>query len=102
MPPLDVLRIAAAKLAGHPSGLAETAETVVWHVRLPRVGAGLLVGAALAASGAVYQGLFRNPLVSPDILGVSAGASLGAVAGIFLSLPVVAIQTLAFAGGLVA
>lgn len=97
--PGDVLRIIAARLAGVPSGLPATAETVVWQVRLPRVGAGLCVGAALAAAGAVYQGLFRNPLVSPDILGVSAGASLGAVLGIFLSLPVLAIQSLAFAGG---
>jgi iron complex transport system permease protein len=60
----------------------------------------LLVGAALAAAGAVYQGLFRNPLVSPDILGVSTGAGLGAAAGIFLSLPVIAIQGMAFATGL--
>lgn len=97
--PGEVLRILAARLAGAPAG-ADTAAIVVWQVRLPRVGAGLLVGAALAAAGAVYQGLFRNPLVSPDILGVSAGASLGAVAGIFLSLPVVAIQGLAFTGGL--
>ena len=52
---------------------------------------------ALAAAGAAYQGLFRNPLVSPDILGVSAGAGLGAVLGIFLSLPVLGIQLLAFA-----
>jgi iron complex transport system permease protein len=102
VPPGEILRIVGAKLAGLPSGVSETAETVIWQVRLPRVGAGLLVGAALAASGAVYQGLFRNPLVSPDILGVSAGASLGAVAGIFLSLSVVAIQALAFAGGLIA
>lgn len=100
--PGDILQIVTTKLLGLPSGLSETAETVVWQVRLPRVGAGLLVGGALAASGAVYQGLFRNPLVSPDILGVSAGASLGAVAGIFLSLSVVAIQALAFAGGLAA
>jgi iron complex transport system permease protein len=100
--PADILRIVGAKLLDMPSGLPQTAETVVWQVRLPRVLAGLLVGAALAASGAVYQGLFRNPLVSPDILGVSAGASLGAVAGIFLSLPVVAIQGLAFGGGLAA
>jgi iron complex transport system permease protein len=76
--------------------------TVLWNVRLPRVVAGLCVGAALAASGVTYQGLFRNPLVSPDILGVSAGASLGAVLGIFLSLSVVAIQALSFAGGLAA
>lgn len=74
--------------------------TVVWQVRLPRVLAAMLVGAALAAAGAAYQGMFRNPLVSPDILGVSAGASLGAALGIFLALPVVAIQGLAFVSGL--
>jgi iron complex transport system permease protein len=78
------------------------AQIVVWNIRLPRIGAALLVGAALAAAGASYQALFRNPLVSPDILGVSAGAGLGAVAGIFLSLPVAAIQGAAFAGGMAA
>lgn len=75
-------------------------DTVVFQIRLPRVVAAVLVGAALAASGATYQGMFRNPLVSPDILGVSAGAGLGAVLGIFLSLPVVLIQLLAFVFGL--
>lgn len=78
------------------------ARIVVWNIRLPRVAAAVLVGAALAAAGASYQALFRNPLVSPDILGVSAGAGLGAVAGIFLSLPVAAIQGSAFAGGMAA
>ena len=76
--------------------------TVLWNVRLPRVMAALIVGAGLAAAGATYQGLFRNPLVSPDLLGVSVGASLGAVLGIFLSLPLLAIQLAAFVGGLVA
>jgi len=75
-------------------------QTVVLAIRLPRVAAALLVGAALASAGACYQALFRNPLVSPDILGVSAGAGLGAVLGIFLSLPVAAIQGMAFLGGL--
>ncbi|SFG53238.1 iron complex transport system permease protein [Ensifer sp. OV372] len=75
---------------------------MLWNVRLPRVGGAILIGAALAAAGATYQGLFRNPLVSPDILGVSGGASLGAVIGIFLSLPVLAIQAISFAGGLLA
>lgn len=75
-------------------------DTVLFSIRLPRVLAAVLVGAALAAAGAAYQGLFRNPLVSPDILGVSTGAGLGAVLGIFLSLPVAGIQLLAFAGGL--
>ncbi len=76
--------------------------TVFWNVRLPRVIAAVIVGASLAAAGATFQGLFRNPLVSPDLLGVSVGASLGAVIGIFLSFPVLLIQLAAFAGGLLA
>ena len=68
----------------------------------PRVLAAALVGAALAVAGTAFQGLFRNPLVSPDILGASSGAALGAVLGIFFSLGVFAIQALAFVGGLVA
>ena len=78
----------------------ETQAVVLFDIRLPRVMAAILVGAALAAAGAAFQSLFRNPLVSPDILGVSAGAGLGAVAGIFLSLPVIGIQVFAFVGGL--
>lgn len=88
-----------AALAGQGEGQAPV---IVWNIRLPRIGAALLVGAALASAGATYQALFRNPLVSPDILGVSAGAGLGAVAGIFLSLPVAMIQGAAFLGGLCA
>ena len=65
--------------------VSTTVETVLWQVRGPRVLAALLVGAALAAAGSAYQGMFRNPLVSPDILGVSTGAALGAVLGIFFS-----------------
>ena len=71
-------------------------------VRGPRVVAALLVGAALAVAGTAFQGLFRNPLVSPDILGASSGAALGAVLGIYFSLGVFGIQVLAFVGGLVA
>jgi iron complex transport system permease protein len=78
------------------------AALVFWNIRLPRVAAAMLVGACLAAAGAAFQGIFRNPLASPDLLGVSAGASLGAVLGIFLGLPVAAIQGLAFAGGIAA
>jgi iron complex transport system permease protein len=77
-------------------------ETVVLQVRGPRILAALLVGAALAAAGTAYQGMFRNPLVSPDILGVSAGAALGAVLGIFFSQSALVIQLGAFAGGLAA
>ena len=90
----------AEVLAALTTGTGSTADVVVWNIRLPRVLAAMLVGAALAAAGASYQVLFRNPLVSPDILGVSSGAALGAVCGIFLSLPILAIQGFAFAGGL--
>lgn len=100
--PADLLRAVWARLTGAESGLSPAQETVVWNIRLPRVAAGLLVGAGLAAAGAAYQGMFRNPLVSPDILGVSAGAGLGAVLGIYLGLPLAVVQALAFVGGLLA
>jgi len=85
---------------GLEAGLSTPGEIAFGRVRLPRVVAGLVVGAALSGAGAAYQTLFRNPLVSPDILGVATGAGLGAVVGILLSLPVAGIQVLAFAGGL--
>src|SRR5262249_958029 len=90
-----------ARALGLGGGGPTAGEIVFGRVRLPRVAAGMLVGAALAGAGAAYQTLFRNPLVSPDILGVASGAGLGAVAGILLSLPVAGIQGLAFVGGLV-
>src|SRR6476659_494452 len=96
----ELLQLFWSKISGVPSGLPAVLETVVFKVRGPRVLASMIVGAVLAVSGAVYQGLFRNPLVSPDILGVSSGSALGAVLGIYFSLGVVAIQILAFAGGL--
>ena len=100
--PADLVRLVAASVSGAPSGLPPAAETVIWNIRGPRILAAALVGGALAVAGAAFQGLFRNPLVSPDILGASSGAALGAVVGILFSLPVLGIQALAFAGGLVA
>ncbi|MFO1013283.1 MAG: iron ABC transporter permease [Caulobacteraceae bacterium] len=101
---MTLLALGVGRYGAHFSDLfgpaTDPGTVVLWRIRLPRVAAGLLVGAALAAAGASYQGLFRNPLVSPDILGVTAGASLGAVLGIFFSLPVWAIQALAFGGGI--
>src|SRR6185503_20360503 len=84
----DVWRALWAAATGGASGLPDNVAAIVLQVRAPRVAAALGVGAALAAAGAAYQNLFRNPLVSPDILGVSAGAAVGAVRGIFLSLNV--------------
>ncbi len=98
IPPQDILTAISRALLGRDN--QGTIETVLFNIRLPRVAAAGFVGAALAAAGAAYQSLFRNPLVSPDILGVSTGAGLGAVIGILLGLPVVMIQALGFAGGL--
>ena len=75
---------------------------IVLHIRLPRVMAAMLIGAALALSGAVYQGMFRNPLVSPDLLGVSSGACVGAAAAILLHFGVWGIEACAFLGALAA
>jgi iron complex transport system permease protein len=94
----EMLAAMGRRLTGAPA--VGQIDTVLFEVRLPRVFAAVVVGAALAGAGATYQTLFRNPLVSPDILGVSTGAGLGAVLGIFLSLPVVGIQLTAFAMGL--
>lgn len=102
VPPGDVARALWAALSGGDSGLAKNVESVILHVRAPRLLAALVVGAALAAAGTAFQTLFKNPLVSPDILGVSAGCALGAGLAILCSLPVVAIQGLAFVGGLAA
>jgi len=77
-------------------------ETVVFNIRLPRIFAGMLVGAALSTAGAAYQGMFKNPLVSPDILGASAGAGFGACLAIYLSQSGLIIQVSAFLFGLAA
>lgn len=98
----DILTVLLAKLTGQTADVSTAVQSVVLQVRGPRVLAAALVGAALAVAGTAFQGLFRNPLVSPDILGASSGAALGAVTGIFFSLGVLAIQAFAFVGGLVA
>ncbi len=98
----DLVGVLASKALGHRTDVSPAIESVILQVRGPRVLAAVLVGAALALAGTAFQGLFRNPLVSPDILGASSGAALGAVVGIYLSLGVLAIQAVAFVGGLVA
>ena len=98
----DLLILLWAKLSGATHTLPPAAEAVVFELRGPRVVAAIAIGAALSGAGAVYQNMFRNPLVSPDILGVSSGAALGAVLAIFLSLPIFAIQGFALVGGLLA
>ena len=76
-------------------------EAAVWNIRLPRVVMSVLVGACLASAGASYQGVFQNPMASPDILGASAGAGFGAALAILLGASSVGITVGAFAASLV-
>ena len=98
----ELADVLLSRITGRPSTAPAAVENVVLLVRGPRVLAAVMVGAALAVAGTAFQGLFRNPLVSPDILGASSGAALGAVLGIYFSLGVIGIEILAFVGGLVA
>ncbi|MEG0156778.1 MAG: iron chelate uptake ABC transporter family permease subunit, partial [Anaerovoracaceae bacterium] len=96
--PLDSIKI----LLNRQGDWSPMAEKIVLGVRFPRVFATIVVGCGLALSGAVYQGVFKNPLVSPEFLGVSSGACIGAAVGILAAAGAAAIQGLAFLGGIVA
>jgi iron complex transport system permease protein len=84
------------------SGLDDRQAAIVWEIRLPRVLLGALVGAALSVSGAAYQGVFRNPLADPYLLGVAAGAGLGATIVIVSGGAAGLIPVAAFVGAVVA
>lgn len=81
---------------------AEAASLVLFEARLARICAAVLIGASLSAAGAAYQGIFRNPMVSPDILGAATGASFGAALAILLGGNALAVQISAFCFGLAA
>ncbi len=99
--PIEVLTAIFAKFLPFIQA-SPTATTIVWEIRLPRIMAALLVGAALSVAGAAFQGTFKNPLVSPDILGVSAGAGFGAAVAILtVGMPLIT-QLSAFIWGMVA
>lgn len=100
--PLQAVRIIASPFINEPVTWTSNEYSVIMNVRVPRVISAILVGAALAISGASYQAVFRNPLVSPDILGVSAGACVGAAAAILLNFTSWYIQIFAFVGGIIA
>ena len=74
----EVVDILCSRIMSVPRYWADTLETIVIKIRFPRIVAAIFVGGALSVSGASYQTLFKNPMVSPDLLGVSAGASFGA------------------------
>ncbi|MGM0397116.1 MAG: FecCD family ABC transporter permease [Bacillota bacterium] len=110
--PLDVYRVVASKLPGLRNvagvdGITAAQHSIIWDVRLPRVILGVLVGAGLSISGASFQGLLKNPMADPYILGISSGAALGAAIAIILKvdfaiLGFTAISIMAFVGALIA
>lgn len=101
--PLEVVKILVNSIFGNvfEPTWAKAAETVVLNLRLPRIIAAILVGAALPMAGAAYQAIFANPMASPDTLSVSSGASLGAVIAILLGFSSFAIEGTAFIFGCV-
>ncbi len=98
----DVIMIIISKIYPLQNTIEYADQSVIFNIRLPRIIGAILVGAALSVAGAAYQGMFQNPLVSPDILGASAGAGFGAGLAIYLYLGSNAVTVFAFVGGLVA
>ncbi|HRX22316.1 MAG TPA: iron ABC transporter permease [Syntrophomonadaceae bacterium] len=98
-----IVSLLLSKLNIGPGGdFSVNLETAIFQVRLPRILMALLVGMSLSVSGAVFQGVFRNPLVSDHILGVSNGASLGAAAAILWGASIAGVQLAAFISGMLA
>lgn len=102
VPLAHVVEILASRVVPFDPGVAEAEENVVLLVRLPRVLLALLVGGGLAIGGAALQAVFRNPLVSPEVIGVSAGASFGGALVLLLGLGPVVLVGGSFACGLLA
>jgi iron complex transport system permease protein len=105
--PLDTLAIVSHRLFGLDLGRtwSPSAETIVWDLRVPRVLTSMVVGTALAVAGATFQGLLRNPLADPYVLGTASGAALGAAIAVLLPVRFVILgfgllQGLAFLGAL--
>lgn len=99
--PSQVLKAFLSKF-GYKGDILPQAATIFWNIRLPRILSALFIGVSLSVAGSTYQGMFRNPLVSPDILGVSSGASLGAAFAILNGASNWVTQLSAFAGGVIA
>jgi len=97
-----ILEVLWSKIMNQAGTYPEVYSTIILDVRLPRAILGMLVGGSLAVSGAAYQGLFRNPLVSSGMLGVSSGAGFGAAMAIILFNSTIMIYVFAFAGGIIA
>lgn len=97
--PLTCFQLLVLKPFGISGNWTRMDDSVFWSVRLPRIIGAMMIGASLSVSGASYQSVFQNPLVSPDILGVSSGACIGASLGLLLHLSNVYVMILSFSLG---
>ncbi|MCH3964789.1 MAG: iron ABC transporter permease [Clostridium sp.] len=102
LPLSEIINVFHSKIAGTASYYGTNVENVIFKVRMPRIFAALIIGCSLSGAGSAYQGLFRNPMVAPDILGASGGAGLGAAMGLLLSLGSLEVQIMSFIFGLAA
>lgn len=93
----DVVRILLDRLVPLEQTWADTMETAVVNIRLPRILLAIMVGCSLSAAGAAYQGVFQNPMASPDLLGASSGACFGAALAIVMDMPRSMVAVFAFA-----
>jgi iron complex transport system permease protein len=100
VPAADVARILASRLWPMTPDWPASVETIVLQIRLPRAILAMFVGAGLSVSGAAFQGMFRNPLVSPDILGVTAASGFGAALALLLSRGAFELELIAFLFGI--
>ena len=100
--PSEVFELIRVRLTGGKTGIDESTQQVFYNWRLPRLAAAMLIGGALSVSGASYQGIMRNPIVAPDILGAGSGACFGAALGLLLGWNAFFVQLLAFCFGLAA
>lgn len=98
----ELFQVVMEKITGKESSGLVYLETVLYQIRIPRTIVAVCIGIALSTAGTCYQGLFKNPMVSPDILGASSGACLGASYAILLDLDKVGIQIFSFIGGILA
>ena len=98
--PVDVVKTILSPIFPQLT-VSSTVNTIVWQIRLPRILAAILVGASLSMAGTAFQGIFKNPLVSSDLLGVSNGAGFRAALSILLSGSSVVIQLFAFIFGII-
>lgn len=91
--PINTFKIIGSKIPFlkeyiHTNDISSTMNTIIWNIRLPRVILGVLVGASLSIAGAAFQGMFKNPMADPYVIGISSGAALGAAIAIILKLDI--------------